>query len=215
MMQVPRVKICGITNSVDAEGAVDAGADLLGFVFHRRSPRAVELATATEIVRQVRRAPRHVDIVAVVVNPEPDDLRNMLASVQPDLIQFHGDESPDFCRSFRRPFLKAHRLAQPTDATRIPLYLEPPAAGYLIEALSRGAHGGTGKRLSEELITSGLVHPRGFLAGGLTPQNVSSLVLRFQPHGVDVSSALEISPGKKCPALMRAFVRAATEPKIE
>ncbi|MGM0577549.1 MAG: phosphoribosylanthranilate isomerase [Myxococcota bacterium] len=210
----PWIKFCGITSPADARAAIHAGADLVGLNFHPESPRAVSFGLARKIVDAVKhtrrpRGPnRPVRTVAVFVNPDDDLVHGVLEHVGPDILQFHGDESPTFCRSFGTPFLKAFRLRSKADADLIPPYLGGYAVGYLVDAWHPAAHGGTGRRIRIETARYALRHPKGFLAGGLHPEIVQELVETLRPFGVDVASGIESRPGIKSPDLMMAFVRA-------
>jgi len=214
----PLIKMCGITTLDDARGAVNAGADLLGMVFYPRSPRAVTFEMARRIAEVARETPRPsharsqepVRIVAVFVNPPEELVEGVVARAAPDVLQFHGEETVATCKAHQRPYMKAHRLAGERDVARIRDYLDAPAIGYLIDAFSRHAHGGTGRLLPEPLMAAGLREPGGFLAGGLTPGNIGRLIEHFRPHGVDVSSGIETRPGRKSGRLMKAFVQAVT-----
>jgi phosphoribosylanthranilate isomerase len=206
--------MCGFTTGEGVKSAVLAGADLIGLNFYAESPRAVGfdlariLATAARHTFNPRRRGHKVQVVAVFVDPPDELVRGVIDEVKPDLLQFHGQESPQWCRSFGHPFLKAHSLRSTADAKAIPDYLGGLGEAYLIDAYSRASRGGTGQLLSPPLVRAGLRYGAGFLAGGLTPDNVGAVVSQFHPFGVDVASGIETRPGMKNPRLMHAFVQA-------
>ena len=203
-----RIKFCGITRSDDARRAVDLGVDALGFVFTRSSQRFIGISSARGIRVEL---PPFVTVVALFMDDEPGWIEEVLASVQPDLLQFHGEESAGFASSFGRPYIKSVPMASVENAAR---YMSgyASASGFLLDSHERGARGGTGevfdwKRAPQEkqrLIV---------LAGGLTPANVAVAIAAVRPYAVDVSSGIESAPGIKDASKMRAFVEAvrATE----
>ncbi len=197
-----RVKICGITRPQDALAAAYAGADAIGLVFYAKSPRNVALAQAAGIVQAL---PPFVTSVALFVNPTADEVRAVMRQVRPDVLQFHGEEGPEFCRSFGMPYLKAVRVRPETDLLQFAaLYAD--AQGLLLDAWSDAAHGGTGERFDWNLIPADLPKPP-ILAGGLSPANVRAAVETVRPWAVDVSSGVEISKGIKDAALIAAFMK--------
>jgi len=197
-----RVKMCGITRPQDGIAAAQAGADAIGLVFYARSPRNVGLAQAACIVRAL---PPFVTTVALFVNPEPEEVEAVLQQVRPDVLQFHGEESPEFCRAFGVPYLKAARVRPQTDLLQFAaLYTD--AQGFLLDAWNEAAHGGTGERFDWNLIPQNLPKPF-ILAGGLSPANVRLAVETVRPWAVDVSSGIELSKGIKDAALIAAFMK--------
>ena len=199
------VKICGITNEDDARAAVKAGADALGFVLWPHSKRFVTLETVVRITQQV---PRPVRRVAVLVNPSPEDVERLLASGALDTLQLHGEETPEFCARWkgRAKIWKGFRVA---DAASL-----APLAGYsvvdavLLDGYRRVAHGGTGMTFDWARGAEAKKHGRPvILSGGLTPGNVREAVTATRPDGVDVSSGVELSPGKKDHEKIREFVQ--------
>lgn len=197
-----RVKMCGITRPQDGFTAAQAGADAIGLVFYAKSPRNVELEQAAGIARVL---PPFVTTVALFVNPQPEQVIAVLQQVRPDLMQFHGEESPEFCRSFGVPYLKAVRVRPETDLLQFAaLYAD--AQGLLLDAWSDAAHGGTGERFDWNLIPADLPKPV-ILAGGLSPVNVRAAIETVQPWAVDVSSGVEVSKGIKDAALIAAFMK--------
>jgi phosphoribosylanthranilate isomerase len=199
-----KVKICGITRAADALVAAEAGADLVGFMFYAPSPRCVTVAQAAQIGRQL---PRSVGRVGVFVNSEPDAVLHAMAECGLTVLQFHGDESPEFCLQFGLMTMKAFRLRDAASLAALPGYATD---AWLLDAWSPAARGGTGERFNWDLAVAARRHGRPiFLAGGLTPDNVGDAVRRVQPFGVDVSSGVESAPGRKDPARVRAFIAAA------
>lgn len=197
-----RVKICGITRIEDARAAAQAGADAIGLVFVAQSPRHVALPQAAAIRRAL---PPFVSSVALFVNPGAESVAAVVDLVRPDLLQFHGEESPEFCGSFGMPYLKAVRVRPGTDLLQYAARYAG-AQGLLLDAYSPAAHGGTGERFDWSLIPRGLAKPI-VLAGGLEAANVSAAVRSVRPWAVDVSSGVEIAKGIKDAARMTAFIR--------
>lgn len=196
-----RAKICGITRVEDALDAARAGADAIGLVF-ARSPRRVSLEQA----RSIRRAlPPFVASVALFVNPIRDEVERVIAEVGPDWLQFHGEESPEFCAIFDRPYFKAARVRPESDLLQYAaLYAD--AGALLLDAWSPDAHGGTGHRFDWGLIPADLPKPV-ILAGGLDPGNVAEAVRVVRPWAVDVSSGVESAKGIKDAARIAAFMK--------
>jgi phosphoribosylanthranilate isomerase len=198
-----RVKICGITNLADAQAAVEAGADALGFNFYEKSPRFVPLKTAAEISKQL---PPFVMRVGVFVNAPEELILRAISEAGLTLLQFHGDEPPEFCTQFGLMSMKAFRIRDAESLKGIPNY---QTDAYLLDAFSPTAIGGTGEKFNWDLAVEAQKFGKPiFLAGGLTPENVAGAVRKVQPFGVDVSSGVESSPGKKDHAKVRAFVSA-------
>ncbi len=197
-----RVKVCGITRVEDGLAAAQAGVDAIGLVFHGASPRNVGIAQAADIVRAL---PPFVSTVALFVNPEPERVQAVLTGVRPDLLQFHGEETPAFCRAFGAPYLKAVRVRAGVDLLQsATLYAD--ARGLLLDAWSAAAHGGTGERFDWSLIPAALPRPV-ILAGGLSPANVAAAVRQVRPWAVDVSSGVEAAKGIKDAARIAAFMK--------
>lgn len=201
-----RVKICGITRIEDLHAACAAGADALGFVFYDKSPRHVSIDTAAALVRAL---PPFVQSVGLFVDAEPATIKAVLASVPLDLLQFHGDETPEQCAHAGRPFLKAVRVKADTDLLKYAADFEA-ARGLLLDAYVPGVPGGTGERFDWSLIPSDLPKPV-VLSGGLDPGNVAEAVCRVRPWAVDVSSGVEASKGIKDALLVARFIANAKE----
>ena len=199
-----RVKICGITNLADAQGAVEAGADALGFNFYEKSPRHVSLKTAAEISKQL---PPFVMRVGIFVNEDADFVLRAIGEAGLNMLQFHGDEPPEFCMKFGLMSMKAFRIRDAESLKEIPDF---QTDAYLLDAYSAEAFGGTGEKFNWDLAVEAQKFGKPiFLAGGLTQENVAEAVRKVRPFAVDVSSGVESSPGKKDRAKVKAFIRAA------
>ena len=195
-----KVKICGNTNLDDTMAAVQAGADAVGFVFYKKSPRAVEPKTAAEIISCL---PPFVAPVGVFVNEELGVVRRIMEDCNIFLAQLHGDESPQYCADLRRSVIKAIRVRDRRDLERMTSY---QVSGFVLDAFVEGVPGGTGVMIDWDLVSDAQVVGPIILAGGLTPDNVLEAVRQARPYGVDVSSGVEASPGKKDHAKVRAFI---------
>lgn len=203
---VPLVKICGITNRADAEAAVEAGADMLGFVL-AESPRR----SSDAVVRQCADLPV-LKTAVVVLGPDEDlpaEVAELLKDGVLDFVQFHGDESPETVRSWSG--YKAVNLRTPEDAVCLEIGAadNPASPAVLVDAFSAEARGGTGKVLDAALVEAAVARRRLWIAGGLTPENVAGIVAEWQPALVDVSSGVEAEKGRKDHEKMRRFVAAA------
>ncbi len=198
---VPLVKICGITNRADAELAVDAGADLIGFIL-AESPRRA----APAVIRECADLPvlKAAVVVLAAGEPLPDEIAALLEEGALDFIQFHGDETADTLRSW--PSYKALRLALPEDAAAMD---ETGSPAVLVDAFSRDARGGTGKRLDPALVSAAAARRRLWIAGGLNPENIGAIIEEWKPGLVDVSSGVEAEKGLKDDEKVRRFVAAA------
>jgi phosphoribosylanthranilate isomerase len=202
-----KVKICGITNVEDAEVAVRAGADALGFVMYRKSPRFVEPAMARTIVVGL---PPFVLPVGVFVNEGAERVRALMDECGFALAQLHGDESALYCQNLGRPVLKALRLKdRRTFLSLAEFHGRANVRGVLIDAFSDQAYGGTGKTVDWTLAQEAARSTPIILAGGLTPANVADAISHVRPYGVDVSSGVEQNPGKKDHDKVKAFIQAA------
>lgn len=199
-----KVKICGITNVADASAAADAGADAIGLMFYEKSPRNISIQTAKEIVSQL---PPHIIKVAVFVNPSEELVVRVIGDCSVGLLQFHGEESPEFCTQFGLMSMKAFRIRDAESLNEVPKF---QTDSYLLDAFSPEARGGTGEKFNWDLAIEAKKFGKPiFLAGGLTPENVAAAVKQVQPFGVDVSSGVESAPGKKDAAKVKAFIEAA------
>lgn len=203
----PKVKICGITNSGDAEVAVKAGADALGFIFYDKSPRYIQPNVARQIIAQL---PPFILPIGVFVNEETEFVRDIVDECGLALAQLHGDESPSYCESLGRPIMKGIRLRDRGSFLSLAEYKgRAEVRGFVIDAFSESAYGGTGQTVDWALAAEAAKAAPILLAGGLTPENVAEAIQKVQPYGVDVSSGVEASPGKKDPQKIQAFIQAA------
>lgn len=199
-----KIKICGITNVEDAQVAVEAGADALGFMFYEASPRFITPEKAAEIVRAL---PSWISKVGVFVNPPADLVMSALGGCALNLLQFHGEESPEFCASFGVTTMKAFRVR---DAASLAPMKNYRTDIFLLDSHVDGQPGGTGEKFDWSLAVDAKKFGRPiYLAGGLTPRNVAEAVHEVRPYGVDVSSGVESSPGKKNHAKIWQFIEAA------
>jgi phosphoribosylanthranilate isomerase len=201
-----KVKICGITNEADAVHAVAVGADALGFVLYRQSPRYIEPAVARAIIAGL---PPFVLTVGVFVNEEAATVRRLMDECGLSLAQLHGDEPASYCRSLGRPALKALRLKDRGAFLALAEFQgRANVRGFIVDAFSERAYGGTGQTADWTLAAEAARAAPVLLAGGLTPLNVAEAIERVRPYGVDVSSGVEAQPGKKDPAKVKAFIEA-------
>ncbi|MFZ2236133.1 MAG: phosphoribosylanthranilate isomerase [Dokdonella sp.] len=204
-----RIKICGITRAEDADAAVAAGVDALGFVLTRHSRRHVEPAEAAKIARAL---PPFISTVALFMDDDPNWIDEAIDDLNPDLLQFHGNESPEECERHACPYLKAVPMGSVSDvAGYVSAY--SGATGLLLDANAMGKAGGSGHSFDWTRVPD-LPKPM-ILAGGLDAMNVGRAIRLTRPYGVDVSSGIEISPGIKDARKMHDFVaavRAANQP---
>ena len=195
-----RVKICGITRPADGVAAAQAGADAIGLVFYPKSPRYLSAERAIEIRDAL---PPFVQTVALFVNADAAQISQVMGRVKPAMLQFHGDETPEFCGQFGVPFVKACRIRPGVDALQ---YLKPfsRAAAWLVDSFVP-EYGGVGESFDWSLVPRGLARPL-ILSGGLDQKNVARAIQAVHPWGVDVSSGVESAKGIKDAGKMTAFV---------
>lgn len=199
-----KVKICGITSATDGLLAIEAGADALGFNFYDASPRYVTPGAAALIIRQL---PPFVIKVGVFVDAPPDLVLEAISHCGLNVLQFHGNETPDYCGQFGLMTMKAFRIR---DASSLEALEQYATDAWLLDAYAAGSPGGTGERFNWDLAVQAQRFGRPiFLAGGLTPENVAEAIQQVRPYAVDVASGVEASPGRKDPAKVRAFIQAA------
>ena len=195
-----RVKICGMTRIEDIQAAAQAGADAIGLVFYPPSPRFLSLDWARQLASEV---PPFVSTVALFVNPSAAEVYSVVERVKPAMLQFHGEEAPEFCKQFGVPYLKACRVQPGIDLLK---YLRPfsTASGWLLDAHVE-EYGGIGASFDWSLVPTRLERPL-VLSGGLTRENVATAVRRVKPWAVDVSSGVESAKGIKDAAKIAAFI---------
>jgi phosphoribosylanthranilate isomerase len=211
-MTGPRVKICGVTRPDDAAAVAAAGADYVGLNFWSESKRRVDLGTAPAIARAARDARPGVQIVGLFVDSPPDAIQRVQLIVGLDVIQLHGDETPERCRAIAAttglPVWKAVAVTGPEAVADLGRW---PVDAILLDAPSVG-RGGSGRTVDWAVAADAVRRHPGVevvLAGGLTPDNVAAAIARVGPWAVDVASGVEIAPGEKDADRVRAFVRAA------
>lgn len=197
-----RVKFCGLTRADDVALAVSSGADALGFVFYEPSSRYVTIAVACELTKAV---PAFVTRVGLFVNAEPKRVVEAFQKARLNLIQYHGDESPEYCESIGLPYIKAFRV-QPETEILSEMERYPQASGFLLDAYVKGQPGGTGERFDWGLIPK--TDRPIILAGGLTPENAKDAIDSVAPWALDVSGGIEVEPGRKDPDKMARFMSA-------
>lgn len=196
-----RVKICGITRRQDAEFAIELGADALGLVFYPASPRAVTVEQAKEIVEVL---PPFVSIVALFVDAEPEQVNECIAALPIDILQFHGDESPEYCEQFNLPYLKAIRMHDEVNLLMLATSYSS-ASALLLDSYQPGVPGGTGQTFDWSMINK--IDKAIILAGGLTAENVAMAIKQVKPYAVDVSGGVEQAAGIKDQQKVRAFMQ--------
>ncbi len=200
-----KIKICGITNKVDALNASKLGVDMLGFVFYKQSKRYVEPFTAEDIINEM---PPSMWKVGVFVDEIEEKVLQIAEYASLNTLQFHGDETPEYCSSFRDKYkvIKAFRLKSKRDLKNINDY---DADFYLLDTYKRDSIGGTGATFDWKILKDFEILKPTILSGGLNPKNVTRAIKEFSPYGVDVSTGVETSPGKKDFVLMRKFIEKA------
>ncbi len=201
-----KVKICGITTLEDALTAIEAGADALGFVFYSASPRHVSTEQAADIIRKL---PPFVQTVGLFVDEKMTVVNAIADHCRLDVIQLHGEETPAYCESVNRRVIKAFRVK---DISTLNLLVPYHVSGYLLDAWSPDAHGGTGQVFNWDIAAEAVLGGRNIiLAGGLTPENITESIRQVHPYGVDVSSGVEYAPGRKDAFKVRRFVELAKQ----
>ncbi len=196
-----RIKICGIKHQDDALKAVEYGADAIGLIFVEKSPRYVSLTEARLIAESI---PPFVTVVGLFMDASAATVREALKVVPINLLQFHGDESPEFCEQFEMPYIKVLRMRENVNVVAFAQEY-PNAAGILLDTYSK-AGGGSGQTFDWSLIPEGIPLPL-ILAGGLNPDNVASAVETVKPYAVDVSSGVESEPAVKDHKKIEQFIK--------
>ena len=200
-----RVKICGITSREDAAAAVEAGADALGFVFVPGTPRCVHPEAAERIVSTL---PPFVTPVGVFVDQPLEEVLRIAARCNLQAVQLHGNEPEEYSRRIPLRVIKALRVRDAASLRILPTY---PAHAFLLDAFVQGQAGGTGTPISWDLAIQAKGHAPIILSGGLRPDTVGPAVVRVRPYGVDVSSGVEVSPGRKDHEKVREFIVAVRQ----
>lgn len=200
MQNQTRIKMCGMTRIEDIENAVNAGADAIGLNFYPPSPRFIDIGKASEMAKVI---PDSSSLVALFVNPDAGFVREVLAETNAHFIQFHGDESPEFCQQFNKRYIKALRVRD-QKALEEQWSIHSDADFMLLDAYVPGTPGGTGEQFDWSVIREEMTD-RLFLAGGLTPENVYAAVEQIRPYAVDVAGGIEVSKGIKSAEKMHQF----------
>ena len=201
-MQRTRVKICGITRQEDAAHAAQLGADAIGLVFYEPSPRYVSHTMARTIVENL---PAFITSVGLFVDAPAEEVFETLKVVRLDLLQFHGDESPEYCSQFGVPYIKALRMREDVNVTAF-AQQHFNAAGILLDTYQQGVTGGTGQTFDWKMIPDDVPLPL-ILAGGLDATNVAKAITTVHPYAVDISGGVESSKGIKDHDKMSEFVK--------
>lgn len=190
-----RIKICGITSVEDAQAVCDSGADAIGLNFYGKSPRNISIEVANEISAQL---PPFVTNVGLFLDASKEFVDSVLATVALDLLQFHGSESPEFCSSFSRPYIKAVGMKEMLNQQDFSNYADqfPDAKGFLVDSHAAGKAGGTGNTFNWDTVPQGYSKPI-ILAGGLNPDNIGAAIQQVSVYGFDLSSGVESHPGVK------------------
>jgi len=201
-MSRTRIKICGITRPQDALFAASLGVDAIGLVFYANSPRAVKIDQAQTIIQQL---PPFVTTVGLFVDAEPNFIQHILTKIPLDLLQFHGEESSDYCESFVRPYIKAVRMRPATDIKQY-ARTYARAQALLLDSYVKGIKGGTGTTFDWQQIPTDFSKPI-IVAGGLTPNNVTQAITKLKPYAIDVSGGVESAKGIKDADKMTVFMQ--------
>lgn len=195
--------MCGMTRSEDIVHAINLGVDAIGLIFYSKSSRNISISHALKLIQDL---PPFVDVVAVLVNPDADFVQQIVDELPIDLLQFHGDETPEFCKQFNKPFIKA---MHPKTANQIKNVVQEfsSARAILLDSASSTSRGGTGLTFDWHIIPGNLSKPY-ILAGGLNEFNVIDAVKLCKPYAVDVCSGIEAVPGVKDHIKMSRFIKA-------
>jgi len=199
-----KVKICGITNLEDARAAVDSGADALGFVFFKKSPRYISPSNALKIIKKL---PPFISSVGVFVNEKKETIEKIVSQTGINIIQLHGDEPPSAC-SLSKPVVKAIRVKSIESLDIVSKYKDKVSA-FLLDAYTPEVFGGAGQIFNWDIAVEARQFGRVILAGGLTPDNIEKAVRYVHPYAVDVSSGVEAEKGVKDHKMIRLFIEKA------
>lgn len=199
-----RIKMCGMMRLEDVNYAIELGVNAIGLIFHAKSSRHVTLDNAKQIAMHI---PAFVNLVGVFANASKQTIQQTLDQVPLDYLQFHGDEDPEFCQSFNKPYIKAVHMLEQVDLSKLAKdYLH--ARALLLDNSSAGGRGGGSGHTFDWQQISNNMGKAFFLAGGLHPDNVTKAIKQVRPYGVDVCSGIEVEKGVKDHAKMKAFVSA-------
>jgi phosphoribosylanthranilate isomerase len=201
-----RIKICGLTNLNDALDAIDAGANAIGFVFYPPSPRYVSPEALQQWISQL---PPFVSKVGVFVDEKPDSIRQISELCRLDIVQLHGQESSRFCQQLNKPVIKGIGLQRKEDLINLLPYSKNVVTALLLDSYSEKIPGGTGRSFDWDLAKQAKAYGRIILAGGLSPENVRQAINEVQPYAVDVSTGVELRPGKKDKSRIIKFIQEA------
>lgn len=205
-MRRTRVKICGLTRSVDVRSVVENGVDAIGIVLHPSSPRFVPVSQAIELLRVCG---PFVQTVALFMDEDASYVHQALKTLPFDLLQFHGEETADYCEQFGRPYIKAVPMGQELSLQEY-MAQHPHAAGFLLDSHTVGEQGGSGKTFDWHKVPRETSRPL-IVAGGLSADNVADAIKVIQPYAVDVSSGVEIAKGIKDPVKIELFMQTIAE----
>lgn len=198
-----KIKVCGITNLEDAKVSIEAGCNGLGFVFYKKSPRYINPKKTKKILQKISPS---VKKIGVFVNEREVKIRNITKELKLDMLQFHGDESPNFCKRFKGyKVIKAFRIK---DKSSLKSLKEYDVWGFLFDSYQKGIFGGTGKRFNWKIVKNLEVGKKNiFISGGLNTRNVKKVIQILHPDWVDVSSFVETKPGKKDIKKVKKFIK--------
>ena len=202
-----KIKICGMTSMEDTLLAVNGGADAVGFIFYKKSPRCISAKTVKSIIATL---PPFVETVGVFVNESADRVNRIADSCKLSAVQLHGDESPAFCKKIRHKVIKAVRVKGKESFDGMSSY---KVSAFLLDSHSDQQQGGTGETFDWRLVSEGKKYGPVILAGGLDPSNVAHAIQKVKPYAVDVCSGVERMPGIKDPARLQAFIKAVKASK--
>ncbi|MFQ5881700.1 MAG: phosphoribosylanthranilate isomerase [Candidatus Methylomirabilales bacterium] len=200
-----RIKICGITNGSDAELAAEAGTDALGFIFVPGTPRYIDPDRARGIINDL---PPFVTPVGVFADHPLEEVERLMTRCGFRTVQLHGSETPEYCRRLMGSVIKTFRVRGGRSLPGLEAYR---VNAYLLDTFVEGKLGGTGKTFPLEVASHANTFGRVIVSGGLTPGNVGQVIRQIHPYGVDVSSGIEVSPGRKDPHKLRDFITRVRE----